>query len=216
MGENLRYLRFKLFYEWMAPVSHAARRRRMAQFASLLDLRAGDRVIDLGGTPQIWDLVETPLKVTIVNIPGAASPPAPSARHDFKMVEGDACDLSRFADGAFDIAFSNSVIEHVGDEARQSAFASEARRLARRYWVQTPSIWFPVEAHTGVPLWFVLPQSVRDRALAGWRRKLPEWAEMVAGTTVIPLRRFESLFPDGRMICERSFGFPKSNIVFRI
>ena len=35
------------------------------------------------------------------------------------------------ADGAFDIVFSNSVIEHVGDAASQARFAREVMRVGR-------------------------------------------------------------------------------------
>ena len=44
---------------------------------------------------------------------------------------GDACALP-FADGQFDVVFSNAVIEHLGGRERQRRFVSEAIRVGRR------------------------------------------------------------------------------------
>ena len=74
-------------------------------------------------------------------------------------VQGDACALP-FADGAFDIVFSNAVIEHVGDRVRQRLFVSEALRVGRRVFVTTPNRRFPIEVHTRLPLVHWLPDGV--------------------------------------------------------
>jgi hypothetical protein len=63
-----------------------------------------------------------------------------------------------FRDAAFDVVFSNSVIEHVGDAASQERFAREVARVGRSYWVQTPNRWFPVEQHLLTPLVHWLPR----------------------------------------------------------
>ena len=63
-----------------------------------------------------------------------------------------------FRDGAFDVVFSNSVIEHVGDAASQERFAREVARVGRGFWVQTPNRWFPVEQHLMTPLVHWLPK----------------------------------------------------------
>ena len=93
---------------------------------------------------------------------------------DIPYVQGDACALP-FADGAFDVVFSNAVIEHVGGRARQRQFVSEALRVGRRVFITTPNRRFPVEVHTRLPLVHWLPdadlaarvprgrQGVRDR-----------------------------------------------------
>ena len=77
----------------------------------------------------------------------------PSARY----VRGDALQLP-FEDGAFDIVFSNAVIEHVGPREAQQRFVSELLRVAPRAFVTTPNRWFPVEVHTRLPLVHWLPE----------------------------------------------------------
>jgi SAM-dependent methyltransferase len=74
-------------------------------------------------------------------------------------VQGDACALP-FADGEFDIVFSNAVIEHVGDRGRQRQFVSEAIRVGRRVFITTPNRRFPVEVHTRLPFLHWLPDGL--------------------------------------------------------
>jgi SAM-dependent methyltransferase len=89
-----------------------------------------------------------------------------------RCVQADGRDLP-FEDDAFDIAFSNAVLEHVGGRDEQRRFVHELCRVARRVFVSTPNRWFPVEAHTLLPLVHWLPRGGRDasfRALGqnGW------------------------------------------------
>jgi SAM-dependent methyltransferase len=72
---------------------------------------------------------------------------------------GDACALP-FADGAFDIVFSNAVLEHVGGAERQRAMVAEALRVGGRVFLTTPNRRFPVEVHTRLPLVHWLPGSL--------------------------------------------------------
>jgi SAM-dependent methyltransferase len=71
-----------------------------------------------------------------------------------------------FADGEFDLGFSNAVVEHVGGRDDQRAFVHELCRVARRVFVTTPNRWFPLEVHTLLPLVHWLPRERRDRAFA--------------------------------------------------
>jgi SAM-dependent methyltransferase len=93
---------------------------------------------------------------------------------EIAYVQGDACALP-FADGAFDVVYSNAVIEHVGGRERQEAFVREALRVGRRVFVTTPNRWFPIEVHTRLPLVHWLPEGLAGRAydLAGksWARE---------------------------------------------
>lgn len=79
-----------------------------------------------------------------------------------RYMQGDACALP-FADGEFDVVFSNAVIEHVGGRERQRRFVSEALRVGRSVFVTTPNRRFPVEVHTGLPLVHWLPDSLSHR-----------------------------------------------------
>ena len=89
-------------------------------------------------------------------------------------VQGDALDLP-FADGAFDVVFSNAVIEHVGGREAQRRFVEETLRVARRAFVTTPNRWFPVEVHTRLPLVHWLPDRlahpVYDLARRPWAKE---------------------------------------------
>jgi hypothetical protein len=213
---DLRYLRLKLFQRVVRLVQPAIRGSRMAKFEEIFGLTPGTRIIDLGGTSAIWDLVKTPLNITIVNLPGANRKDSVNGHHRLTFVEGDATGLHEYPDNTFDIVFSNSVIEHVGGEANELKFAREARRLAPSYFVQTPSVCFPIEAHTGIPFWWAIPHSIRSRVQRRWQETLPEWNEMVAGTTVVRRRQLQRYFPDGVIRTERVLGIPKSYYVYRI
>ena len=63
----------------------------------------------------------------------------PGAEH----IQSDALAIP-FADRSFDLAMSNSVIEHVPDQAK---FDAVVMRVGRRIYCQTPSKWFTVEPH---------------------------------------------------------------------
>jgi len=70
-----------------------------------------------------------------------------------------------FADGAFELGFSNAVVEHVaGGREGQRQFVHELCRVAGRVFVTTPNRWFPLEVHTRLPLVHWLPEPAAHRA----------------------------------------------------
>ena len=67
-----------------------------------------------------------------------------------------------FADGAFDIGFSNAVVEHVaGGRDGQRRFVGELCLVAERVFVTTPNRWFPLDPHTLLPFAHWLPPGPR-------------------------------------------------------
>ncbi len=199
----------------LAAISEWFRRRRMRRFAAELGIGPTTRILDIGGTAECWNLLPIRPRVTLLN--------TPRARADIGQdtwVAGDGRALP-FRDGAFDVVFSNSVIEHVGDLESQQRFAREVARVGRSYWVQTPNRWFPVEQHLLTPFVHWLP-------LAWQRRIVPRcnvWSLLVRVTP--DRRRFyidhylsdvrlldtagvRQLFPEARIIRERVLGITKS------
>jgi hypothetical protein len=81
-------------------------------------------------------------------------------------VRADGRDLP-FGDGAFDLGFSNAVIEHVaGGRDGQRQFVAELCRVARKVFVTTPNRLFPVDPHSLLPFVHWLPDGdARRRAL---------------------------------------------------
>jgi hypothetical protein len=207
----------------------------MKRFMFVVHLTEGMSVLDLGGLPPIWAYVPQPsVNITLLNLdyeapaiirdgvrgrppgPGGQGPyrvEAPTA-HKFQYLVGDACTGTAFKDASFQLVFSNSVIEHVGNSEKMAAFAHEARRLGRSYWVQTPSRWFPIEAHSGMPFWWFYPERVRAWFIARWRQKMPAFAEMVKGTGILSKAELRKLFPEAEIIVERILGVPKSYAAF--
>jgi hypothetical protein len=82
-----------------------------------------------------------------------------------RAVRADGRDLP-FADGEFDLGFSNAVVEHVsGGRDGQRRFVHELCRVAHRVFVTTPNRFFPLEVHTLLPFVHWLPAVARERLI---------------------------------------------------
>ena len=115
--------------------------------------------------------------------------PLPNFAREFpsiRCVTASGTDLP-FEDDAFDVAFSNAVIEHVGDREEQRLFVEELGRVAPRVFVSTPNRWFPVETHTLMPLVHWLPRSAADRAMHALRRGNWDQLELLGKSELLAL-----------------------------
>ena len=133
---------------------------------------------------------------------------------------GDAADLSVYGDDAFDIVVSNSVIEHLPTPELQARMASEARRVGRRVYLQTPNRYFPLEPHFLFPFFGILPMRLRAWLLQhmdlGWHQRKPDPAEALEDVRSVRLmtgREIRRCFPGARFENERFLVFTKSFIV---
>jgi hypothetical protein len=131
--------------------------------------------------------------------------------------------MGQFRAGEFDVVFSNSVIEHLGTLNEQRWMADEIRRVGKRYFVQTPNRYFPLEPHFLVPFFQFLPLRMRVQLVRrfdlGWYGMGgipdPEHAEaVVRSIRLLSAGELLRLFPDGRLYRERLFGLTKSLIVY--
>lgn len=109
------------------------------------------RVLDIGGTQAFWEIgglaEDQGIHLTLLNLTKESS-----TRLNFVSMLGDGRDLSAFEDGSFDVVFSNSVIEHLGQHEDQRRMAREIQRVGKRYFIQTPNKSFPIEPHFLFPL----------------------------------------------------------------
>jgi hypothetical protein len=198
------------------------RRRRMNRFYSIFQPATSTQVLDIGGAPNTWiaeSRYDSRFPVTLVNLQF----PDPAVLTDgrFVAVEGDAANLP-FEDASFDIAFSNSVIEHMTNWERQKAFAAEARRVAKKLWIQTPARSFPLEPHLLAPFFQYLPRYLQTRmarhfTLWGLLTK-PNAArvdQMLSDIRLLTHREMKELFPDCFILRERVLGLTKSYVAVR-
>jgi len=195
------------------------RARRMARFARRFGITAKTRILDVGGTALNWSLLPVQPRVVFLNTDREQRDPG------FVWVIGDGCTLP-FRDRAFDIVFSNSVIEHVGSPERQRQFAAEIARAGHHYWVQTPNRAFPVEPHLLTPFLHWLPRRVQSwiaPRFTIWSllvRPTPDrhafyirhWLDDIRLLSPADLRR---LFPGATLIRERFLGLSKSLVATR-
>jgi len=199
------------------------RRRRFALFLTLMKPSPSDIVLDVGGFPGFWISAPQPVKrIDTLNVHEVDWDGKQAPNHNIKTLVGDGCSLT-MPDHSYDIAFSNSVIEHVGSWERQRQFAQEIRRVGRRIWVQTPAYECPIEPHYLAPFVHYFPRSfqkkfVRWCTVWGWieRPDRDQINSMVETTRLLRKSEMRKLFPDCELITERMFGIiPKSYIVIR-
>jgi SAM-dependent methyltransferase len=157
-----------------ARVSLRSRERKLRLFLELLDPGPETTVVDVGVTDAPFGggssdnffeaLYPWPERVTAVGHTeldrfAAAFPQVAVVRADGRQLP--------FADGQFDLGFSNAVIEHVaGGRDGQRRFLAELCRVAGRVFVTTPNRVFPVDPHSLLPFVHWLPDGdLRRRAL---------------------------------------------------
>lgn len=208
-----------IFVDSPESLGERARHRRWEQFLRSFPHLDEMDVIDLGGTPEFW--LRAPLRprsVHVVNLErfGTDTP-------DWLLeVEGDACDLPAAVRAQkFDLAFSNSVIEHVGGHRQRILFADTVHRMAPRHWVQTPYRYFPVEPHWVCPGMQYLPVWAQARVGTVWPlahtrpTDLDHAIGAVMGTELLSKTQMRFYFPDSLLVSDRFCGLVKSIIALR-
>jgi SAM-dependent methyltransferase len=191
------------FKSMLSHVTDKLRRRRFVFFENLLrDIKPPIRILDCGGT----------IDFTIVNLFEEKEVPP-----DFTWHVGDVRDLSRFRDQQFDVAFSNAVINLMPSWEDQFRMAREMMRVGKRYFVESPNKYFPIDWRTLVPFFhFLSPQQqawcfMHFRVGTYPRVKDAERACLLA-TRVrdLSVLQMRQLFPGSSIFRERCLGFTKS------
>lgn len=211
--------------------SKRARETRAATFRRHFQLDATTRVLDIGSeTGENIHLVlrETKVKPENVFIADIEAEAMEKGREKFgyQTVLLDETGKLPFADGAFDLVYCSSVIEHAtvakekiwettGEEEFKNAawetqrfLANEIRRVGRQYFVQTPARSFPIESHSWLPFVAFLP---RPRLIKTMRAANRFWIKKTAPDfNLLDARQMKRLFPDAEIVLEKKFGLVKS------
>jgi len=225
----------RTFAKWLAnydseqSVGSRLRAKRIAPLRKMIEevsnKHGSVNVIDIGGTETYWHILprqyldDHNVSITIVNLPRTVMP---KDHGPFKFVRGDGCDLAGFDAKSFDIAHSNSVVEHVGDWERMVRFATEVARVSQRYFVQTPNYWFPIEPHCMTPFFHWLPTPLRIWLVLRFQlghcdkaTSIDEAVRLVESARLLNRAMFQELFKDAQVLTERLFWLPKSLIAIK-
>jgi Methyltransferase domain len=203
------------------------RKRRFALCRNLIESvlaqHGACRVLDIGGLPDYWriygaDLVsDARVSISLLNLCYLDDKYSSEFDWKFERLTGDARNLEGIADKSFDVAHSNSVIEHVGRWRDMCAMAAEVRRVARLHYVQTPYWGFPIEPHNRTPFFHWLPEQFRYRLVLRrdrgfWSRaaSVDEAMRSVQSSYLLDRRQFAALFPTSSIHSEIVYGLTKS------
>jgi hypothetical protein len=209
------------------------RMRRSRLFIDRMKPSTTDSILDLGGGRggHMAEILPFRHNVTIADADADMLKSA-AETHGFATLRLDGSDKFPIADGQFDIVFCSSVIEHVTapreivfdllDDAEfaasartaQANFAAEVRRIGKRYFVQTPYKYFPVEPHSFLPFFVVLlPRRWQMKLMAFCGRY---WIKAVTPDfRLLTVKEMRALFPDAEIVLERYCGFIKSIIAIK-
>jgi hypothetical protein len=208
----------QVFVESPTSLGAKTREKRLQLVGKLFPDLERLHVVDLGGTTEWWRRAPLrPASVTVVNL----FEPGDAVEDWLRPVTGDACRARQALEAQglptrFDLAFSNSLLEHVGGHSPRSALAGEIRALAPRHWVQTPYRYFPIEPHWLFPGLQFVPMAARARLAARWplahSRPSDEAQAMseVQWTELVGIAELRAYFPQSRIVRERLGGLTKS------
>jgi len=199
------------------------RRKRFLLFLDFLKRNKIEdpKIIDVGGTCNYWELMNSDhqnnFKPVIVNI---------SNEHllseNYNSIIGDGKSLSFIKDKSFDVAYSNSMIEHLSSLDEQTEMAISIKRVAKHYFIQTPAFIFPIEPHFLFPFFHWLPKKIRIFLVLnfnlGWFNKCKNKAEaenLISSIRIMKKRELQKKFYDSKIVTERFFLIAKSYIVIK-
>jgi SAM-dependent methyltransferase len=200
LGSKFRKKRFRLFEEKIKSLSKPV------------------TILDIGGTVRFWideGYHKKDILITIINVL-----PEVSGYSNIRVITADACDLSIFKDKAFDISFSNSLIEHLHTKDKQIKMANEAMRVSKYFFIQTPNRYFPVEPHFKFPFFQFLPRflqiflQTKTSIINGVRYKKEYAVNIVKEIRLLSKKEMKELFPKSQLHVERVLGLAKSFVAY--
>lgn len=195
------------------------RAKRLKKFEKLFfknfNIQKPIHILDVGGTDYFWKASQLPnipgVRITLLNL------------HEEKTTHphitaqiGDATAMKEFGDQSFDLVFSNSVIEHLYTFENQAKMAKEIQRVGKKYFIQTPNKYFPIEAHYALPFAQFMPKGLLMFLLTKTKlSRMRRWEKSAAQQYLDEIRLLDEkemsvLFPGSKLLKEKAAGLTKS------
>lgn len=203
----------------VSSVSGKQRRKRHEMFLDFCkEFKRPVKIIDLGGSDYFWKNLTSPemerFDITILNNeiqnPGEG----------IKFIKHDVRDLGFIKDKEYDVVFSNSLIEHISDSNDLKNLAKGIMRIGKKFFIQTPNYYFPVEPHFLFPFFQFLPENIKiNLALKhdlGWFEKQPDIESarrLVSSIRLLKQDELRRLFPGAALVKEKFYLLNKSFII---
>ncbi len=200
------------------------RRKRFKLFLSYLKEKklTNPKILDVGGTEEYWNQMNLICGTNYQPVINNLSVEELSGCK-FSAIVDDGKSLSSIKDKVFDIAYSNSVIEHLSTFEEQQKMADNIQRIGQYYFVQTPAFIFPFEPHFHFPFFHWLPQKIRIWLVMnlklGWYNKCQNYSEaeqLINSIRIMRKRELELVFKNVKIITERFCFIPKSYMIINV
>jgi SAM-dependent methyltransferase len=196
-----------------------ARRRVYALFQQAMQPAAKDRILDVGVSDdtgreanmleQLYPHRENLTCASLTD--GRAILAAYPGVHHVRIRAGHPLP---FGNNAFDIVYSNAVLEHVGSGTNQRKLIAELCRVAPRRFLAVPNRRFPIETHTFLPLIHFLPKTWFRRLLRRTRYEYWSHEENLNYVSAADIRAMWPAPPPPTFVYSGiGFGRWKSNLV---
>lgn len=179
--------------------------------------------LDVGGTREFWDTSLSIFpkglfnRIDIINLFPVEKEETSVDGVRIRQMVGDATALKELGPLQYDLVFSNSVIEHVGNLQLQKKMADGVKLISKYWFIQTPAKAYPIEPHFYIPFFPYLPlhwrASLHRRFNLGFMPKEPDPLKALIhceDTRLLGLKEFTLLFKESEMIKERLFLFIQS------
>ena len=177
------------------------RKKKFQLFIKIMQPKEQDKVIDIGaavenklerGTNFFEVMYPYKKNLTALGL-GSVSGSIEFEKNfpDVNLIIGNCLNIP-FEDDYFDIAFSNAVLEHVGNRENQKKFISEIIRVSKKCFIATPNKWFPIELHTMLLFVHWLPDKIKFFIFKKTGHKF--WAD-TKNLNLLSKKELISLFP---------------------
>jgi len=201
--------------------SSKLRRKRFNLFQQYIEKSElkNPKIVDVGGTKVYWEQINnyfnSSYSPVIINISKNEL-----LESNYSGIVGDGKFLSFIKDNIFDIAYSNSVIEHLLTFEEQIEMTKNIRRVAKYYFIQTPAFIFPLEPHFLFPFFHWLPKKIRIWLVThfnlGWFKKCVNKNDaeiLVNSIRIVMKNELKILFSGAQILTEKFLMIPKSYLI---